>query len=247
MNEPVAPAELDEVPDGGVRDDQTEGETRGTALSLAETALVTGRHRSTLRRYLGAERFPNAYRGAGGAWQIPITDLLSAGLFLHADRPTRRSLSLGSRPRSSACGWRTPNFAAASPWPRPSPTNAPSGSRIFGCLFGCCSRRTRPETAKRPSRLSALSFGRARSPRTTRTNRRAFGCTRSGLPRRQTRPRCRRDAEPGVSAPCLASGRAVSPRCALFRTPFHPITRPADGSAMLPATHVSLTVGSTAR
>jgi len=87
-NEPFAPAE--EALDGPAQDDQTHDETLGTSLSLTEAALVAGRHASTLRRYLGAERFPNAYRGPGGAWRIPITDLLSSGLLPYkapADTP----------------------------------------------------------------------------------------------------------------------------------------------------------------
>jgi hypothetical protein len=75
---------LEEGPDGAELDDRTHEETRGTALSLTEAAFVTGRHGSTLRRYLGAGRFPNAYRGAGGAWRIPIMDLLNAGLLPYA-------------------------------------------------------------------------------------------------------------------------------------------------------------------
>lgn len=81
--EPVAPQE--EEPEGAERDDRARDyETRRTPLSLTEAALVTGRHGSTLRRYLGAERFPNAYLGANGAWRIPIGDLLNAGLLPYA-------------------------------------------------------------------------------------------------------------------------------------------------------------------
>ena len=77
-NEQIAPPA--ERPDAGFRGAQTQEETGGAALSLTEAALATGRHRSTLRRYVGAERFPNAYRGPGGAWRIPIADVLNAGL-----------------------------------------------------------------------------------------------------------------------------------------------------------------------
>jgi predicted DNA-binding transcriptional regulator AlpA len=82
--EPDAPTEG--VLEGVVRDDQTNEEPTSTALSLTEAALATGIHRATLRRYLEAERFPNSYRDAGGAWQIPISDVLSAGLLLHTAR-----------------------------------------------------------------------------------------------------------------------------------------------------------------
>ena len=61
------------------------------AYTLTDAARVTGRSRITIRRYLDAERFPNAFRtdeGNGGAvpWMIPDTDLLAAGLEIEPDR-----------------------------------------------------------------------------------------------------------------------------------------------------------------
>jgi virulence-associated protein VagC len=72
------------APDGAAREDPTDGETHGAALSLTEAALVCGRHGSKLRRYLTGKRFPNAHRDSGGAWRIPIADLVSAGLLPRA-------------------------------------------------------------------------------------------------------------------------------------------------------------------
>lgn len=66
------------------RDNRTEHEAHVGALSVAEAALVLGRHESTLRRYLLAGQFPNAYRGAHEAWRIPVSDLMSEGLLTRA-------------------------------------------------------------------------------------------------------------------------------------------------------------------
>lgn len=50
--------------------------------TLTEAAQRTGVSRSTLRRRLSAGAFPNARQDAGGAWLVPVEDLLAAGLSL---------------------------------------------------------------------------------------------------------------------------------------------------------------------
>jgi hypothetical protein len=90
LAEPDAPSEpgalTEQVLDWAVPDEQTHNQPRGTVLSLTEAAFVTGRDRSTLRRYLEAGRFTTAYHDAGGGWRIPIVDVLSAGLLVRAPR-----------------------------------------------------------------------------------------------------------------------------------------------------------------
>lgn len=62
-----------------------------TALTLTDAARATGVSRVTMRRYLDAGRFPNAFRdadsgsGALAPWRIPLDDLRAAGL--DVDRP----------------------------------------------------------------------------------------------------------------------------------------------------------------
>jgi hypothetical protein len=64
-------------------------------LSISEAAAAAGVDRRTIRRKLDAGDFPNASRGDGrqgpatGPWVIPVTDLLGAGLQLHA--PTQEA------------------------------------------------------------------------------------------------------------------------------------------------------------
>lgn len=59
---------------------------RRPALTLSEAAAACGRGRSTIRRYLDADRFPGAFREPGeagpetGPWRIPLEDLIAAGL-----------------------------------------------------------------------------------------------------------------------------------------------------------------------
>jgi len=84
VTEAEAVAVPEAAPHGAAREDPTDGETHGAALSLTEAALVCGRHGSKLRRYLTGKRFPNAHRDSGGAWRIPIADLVSAGLLPQA-------------------------------------------------------------------------------------------------------------------------------------------------------------------
>jgi hypothetical protein len=61
--------------------------THEQAFTLTEAAQLTGRSRVTIRRYLDAGKFPNAWRGeSAGAgaepWFVPAGDLLAAGLDL---------------------------------------------------------------------------------------------------------------------------------------------------------------------
>lgn len=50
------------------------------AWTLTEAVQRTGSSRSTLRRYLDAGKFPNAYKDSSKAWRFPLEDLLAAGL-----------------------------------------------------------------------------------------------------------------------------------------------------------------------
>lgn len=50
------------------------------AWTLTEAVQHTGASRSTLRRYLAAGKFPNAYKDSSSAWRFPLEDLLAAGL-----------------------------------------------------------------------------------------------------------------------------------------------------------------------
>jgi predicted DNA-binding transcriptional regulator AlpA len=50
------------------------------AWTLTEAVQHTGASRSTLRRYLDAGKFPNAYKDSSKAWRFPLEDLLAAGL-----------------------------------------------------------------------------------------------------------------------------------------------------------------------
>lgn len=73
----------------------TSSEPERPALTITEAAKAAGVDRRTIRRYLDRKpdtAFPNAYREDGkdgpatGAWRIPVTDLLGAGLALNAPR-----------------------------------------------------------------------------------------------------------------------------------------------------------------
>lgn len=59
------------------------------SYTITEAVQVTGRSRPTLRRYLDAGRFPNAFRdpeaGEHGPWRIPAGDLRAAGFTIEAD------------------------------------------------------------------------------------------------------------------------------------------------------------------
>lgn len=47
--------------------------------TIAESAERCGVSRSTVRRYREADKFPNAWKDAAGAWKIPLEDLLAVG------------------------------------------------------------------------------------------------------------------------------------------------------------------------
>jgi hypothetical protein len=123
--EPVAPAQPDPAvsavaegtdapilhavpPPEPDRDARSGDDVRLRALTVAEAALVVGRHESTLRRYLKAERFPNAHRGSDDTWRIPVVDLVVEGLLprsSEADQPgivTELEAELERRMRENA-------------------------------------------------------------------------------------------------------------------------------------------------
>ena len=60
-------------------------------LSISEAARATGKSIPTIRSYLEKKKLPNAKskpKGSSKAWQIPLTDLVAAGLL---DRVTTAS------------------------------------------------------------------------------------------------------------------------------------------------------------
>ena len=59
------------------------------AWTLTEAVQRTGASRSTLRRYLDAGRFPNAYKDTSKVWRFPLEDLLAAGLSVSEPTPER--------------------------------------------------------------------------------------------------------------------------------------------------------------
>jgi hypothetical protein len=59
----------------------------GKVFSLTEAAEAARVSRTTIRRYLDRDRFPNAYRNAEGQWRVPVADLEAAGLRLHRPAP----------------------------------------------------------------------------------------------------------------------------------------------------------------
>jgi predicted DNA-binding transcriptional regulator AlpA len=61
------------------------------AWTLTEAVHRTGASRSTLRRYLDAGKFPNAYKDTSKAWRFPLEDLLAAGLSV-SEPPRERTL-----------------------------------------------------------------------------------------------------------------------------------------------------------
>jgi len=57
--------------------------TSETYFNASEAAKQTGKSLPTIRHYLASGKFPNATQTAKGkvqVWQIPLTDLVSAGL-----------------------------------------------------------------------------------------------------------------------------------------------------------------------
>jgi predicted DNA-binding transcriptional regulator AlpA len=79
------------------------------AWTLSEAVQRTSASRSTLRRYLDAGRFPNAYKDTSNAWRFPLEDLLAAGLSVSEppseraqSTPTEQGLSASTEQASSA-------------------------------------------------------------------------------------------------------------------------------------------------
>jgi hypothetical protein len=72
-------------------------------LSITAAAEATGVRRRDIRRLLDAGQFPNAYTVSGAQrrskWNIPVTDLLAAGLRLHTPTPDNNAASNGDRGR----------------------------------------------------------------------------------------------------------------------------------------------------
>ena len=76
--------------------------TNRPAWTLTEAVQRTGASRSTLRRYLDAGKFPNAYKDTSKAWRFPLEDLLAAGLSV-SKPPSERAQSLPTeQPNESA-------------------------------------------------------------------------------------------------------------------------------------------------
>jgi predicted DNA-binding transcriptional regulator AlpA len=72
------------------------------AWTLTEAVQRTGSSRSTLRRYLEAGKFPNAYKDSSKAWRFPLEDLLAAGLSV--SEPTREHTLGASTERALSNG-----------------------------------------------------------------------------------------------------------------------------------------------
>jgi peptidoglycan hydrolase CwlO-like protein len=54
-------------------------------FTISQAARIAGVHRNTVRRYLDAGKFPGAFREDRAApWQIPISELIAAGLKIRA-------------------------------------------------------------------------------------------------------------------------------------------------------------------
>jgi Helix-turn-helix domain len=79
-------------PLGQLPDSEQDLESR-PSLTIAEAARLCGVSVSTIRRHLAAGRFPTAQQqpspipGQRGLWQIPIQELLAAGLRPHQTHP----------------------------------------------------------------------------------------------------------------------------------------------------------------
>lgn len=71
------------------------------AWTLTEAVQRTGASRSTLRRYLEAGKFPNAYKDTSKAWRFPLEDLLAAGLSV-SEPAGERALSTPTEQASTA-------------------------------------------------------------------------------------------------------------------------------------------------
>lgn len=56
-------------------------------LTITEAARAAGKHRNSIRRRLDAGQFPNAQKNPVGVVEIPVEDLLAAGLELNRPAP----------------------------------------------------------------------------------------------------------------------------------------------------------------
>ena len=56
-------------------------------LTITEAARAAGMHRNSIRRRLDAGQFPNAHKNPVGVVEIPLDDLLAAGLELNKPAP----------------------------------------------------------------------------------------------------------------------------------------------------------------
>ena len=61
--------------------------SEGPCLTITEAARAAGKHPNSIRRRLDAGQFPGAAKNAAGEVEIPIDDLLSAGLVLKRPAP----------------------------------------------------------------------------------------------------------------------------------------------------------------
>lgn len=65
----------------------------GAWFTLTEAAAATGKSRSTIKKYLADDRFPQAQQGRRRGqlvWVIPLVDLLAAGLTPNAPQDCER-------------------------------------------------------------------------------------------------------------------------------------------------------------
>jgi hypothetical protein len=99
------------------------------ALTVQQAAQATRVSRSTIKRRLAEQAFPNAYRADGrskvqpGSWLIPVTDLIAAGYRLHAPGPAEPAHDGAGPPdepspepdEPGGCGPNWPIFTAE--WP----------------------------------------------------------------------------------------------------------------------------------
>lgn len=56
-------------------------------LTLSEAVEACGVSRATLKRRLGANELPGAYKDDEGSWRLPVDALLAAGFRLHRPEP----------------------------------------------------------------------------------------------------------------------------------------------------------------
>ncbi|MFI6125431.1 helix-turn-helix transcriptional regulator [Streptomyces sp. NPDC051064] len=74
-------------------------------LTQREAAAACGVSLSTIRRRREAGDLPGAVQDPVRGWVIPVDDLLSAGLRLHAPSPPDKVAPAGTQERPVAPGW----------------------------------------------------------------------------------------------------------------------------------------------